>query len=1003
MGWIAAPAIIKPDEMSKSKKNIKNYFPLKPYNLESFLENENFAFKTSRRGFFKYVGLSAATLALTEACRTKTANSFIRNIPSGQYPSSTVKKYFATTCSGCAANCPVLVKTINGIPVKTEGNPASKFSGGGLCILGQSIMEDLFKEKKYQSPQLNGLNVSWPEADKQIIRELEKIKSKNGKIVILSPTINSPSSLKLIKEFSEKYGQLSHIAFDTFSSDAILKSNERCFGKRVIPNYLFDKAKTILSFGADFLGNWISPVEFSRKYAVLRDIDNKRELSYHVQVESILSLTGANAGKRIAIKPSEEGIFLLNLYNAIAGLAAVNPLKSTKSCRYTSEIKELAHNLWSNRGRSLVIGNSNLLQNQMLINGINSLLGNFGRTIDLENTSLQKTGNDEEFISLADEIISGNIDALLLAGFPQPLVFPQDFHTDLIKKIHEIPLLISFADFDLFPGNDHSLNTPAQKQFICPAGHFLEEWNDHQPYLNFFSLSQPVLQQLAGTRPFQDSLLAWSGNKTPYPDYIRENWKENILTGLAVESDFENLWIKTLSTGVFEKPALPLKKYNFDLYLEPEARQALKYAESSDNPEFLFIETHFLKNEFSNSILQELPDPVDKSCWNDYALISAETAIKYKLGNGDMIELDCPGNPVFPVLICEGQAEDTVAIPGIAGFKTENENNPFIISPLYSVQNKLFSYSGQLYKFKKTGKSISVAKSQIDLKNNPELPFPEYTLAEFFEMPFPEQNADIQFFSHKKKFITHHWSMVIDLNLCTGCGSCAASCMVENNIPSVGKKQNLKRREMQWLRIDRYYSKDKNNRLKVSFLPLMCQHCNNAPCEAVCPVSATSSGSEGINQQVYQRCIGSRYCAANCPYQVRKFNFNDYFRDEPYDAINNNRRKYLNPDVSIRGKGVIEKCSMCVQRIQDAKNTAKSSNIALQDGEIKTACSQSCPVQAISFGDLNDKGSRVYSLLNSKRAFSLLGKLGTEPSVIYLAKVRNSEIDISSLKSREPV
>lgn len=974
--------------MTRKKINIK-----KPFHLQSFLENENFSFQTSRRGFFKYVGFSAAVLALAEACRTKTGNLVSRKIPAGQTPSSTEKKWFASTCSACHANCPVLVKTINNIPVKVEGNAASNLTGGGLCMSGQTILEEIFTQKIFTSPLLNGQKISWEEADKKIISAFNKTAERKGKMVILGPTINSPSTLQLISEFSEKYGNVQYIPVDLFSSHALLKANERCFGKRAIPTYIFEKAKMIVSFGADFLAHWISPVEYTRRYSAGRDIDYKRELSYHVQVEAVMSLTGANADKRIAIKPSEEGIFLLELYNEIAGFAGKSKLRSTKFSGFKTETREIADKLWNERGRSIVIGNSNIPANQMLINGINCLLDNYGRTIDLDNISLQKAGNDEAVIGLANEIMAGKIDAILLSGFRHPLLFPHDMHEQVMKAFKTIPLIILFDDFDVLPGlDDHSIEK-SENHFICPSGHFLEEWNDHRQKQGHYSISQPVVPRQNSTRSFQDSLLKWSNLNGNFEDYIRRFWKENIFIDQNEETGFENSWLTLLTSGIYEKPALPLKKYNFDLYLDPEAAQAEKNSIVTGEIEIIIPEQRSLRHspQLFNPVLIEINDPVNKSCWDDFATISGKTAKSYNLEDGDLIELDLADKPELPVLIQPGQAEGTLAIPFDLCYNPSEVEQlaPNLSRSLFSFQDNSFFYSVSGIKFRKLNRSISTVQIQHDIVDSRDLHFRELTLNEFLEKPLNSDKQPAEFFSVRKKYNTHHWAMVVDLNLCTGCSSCVAGCIIENNIPSVGKKQLVKRREMHWLRIDRYYSKDKNNNLKVSFLPVMCQHCTNAPCEAVCPVAATSSGSEGINQQVYQRCIGSRYCAANCPYQVRKFNFCNYFTEKPFMNFNDVRVNYLNPDVSIREKGIIEKCSMCIQRIQEAKNRAKSTGTALQDGEIKTACSRSCPAQAITFGDLNDKGSRVYSLLESKRAFRLLESLGTEPSVIYLAKVRN--------------
>ena len=980
--------------VKKKKNNIKNKPVKRPYNLESYLLNENLGFKANRRGFFKFIGYSFSALVLTNACKQKPIRQMIRKTPSGQQYQDTEKIWFYSTCQACTAGCPIMIKTVNQQVIKLEGNRNSTLTSGGLCAFGQASIQGLYSETRNQNPFISGQQVNWDKMDEEIILKLTNISEKNGKIILLTNTINSPSTQQVIQNFSLHYGNTAHITWDTVSSYAIMKSYEKCFGEKMIPSFLFDRAKTIVSFGADFLGSWISPVEFTKDYMLLRDIDNKRELSYHVQVESIYTLTGANADKRIVIRPSEERIFLMAIYNEIAQKAEKPIIPLHDHFKFTEEARNLATKLWFDKGQSMVISNSNDIENQVLIIVINRLLGNYGHTISLENASHQKTGNEELIIDLVKKMNQGQIEAMIIQGNDPMSYFPAALKSEFLRGLKKVNLTISFCGWNESIDPAIAGNMTAYYDYICPDNHYLESWNDHHPKEGLYSISQPAIPQRHNTRQFQQSLLKWSGTSTLFSQYLKNYWKDHIFSNQNKFADFDAFWNHIITTGVYEPPLIIKKKYLTDFFLENEAIQSIKNMENISLPEIILFETTIFRNgsQPGNTLMLELPDPITKNCWDHSVTVSMATAHKYALKTGDVIRFDLADNQLFTIHIQEGQADETIGIPLLFtnDFRNNNQLLAYNSFSMVNLKHESYQYSGFHCNFVKSGKRIQPANTQTENDISPPKTVRELSVNEFLTLPFPPVEEPDRLFEKNKTYKLHHWAMVIDLNLCTGCSACMVSCMIENNVPVTGEKQVRKRNEMHWLRIDRYYDQTDPLNQKVNFMPVLCQHCNNAPCEPVCPVSATTNSSEGINYQIYQRCIGSRYCAANCPYQVRKFNFYDYFNDEDYQRFNIERIESLNPDVCIREKGVIEKCSFCFQRIQEAKNKVKSTGKSLMDGEIKMACEQSCPANAITFGDLNDHSSRIYSLLKSKRANRLLSDLNTNPAVIYLAKVRNN-------------
>jgi molybdopterin-containing oxidoreductase family iron-sulfur binding subunit len=814
-----------------------------------------------------------------------------------------------------------------------------------------------------------------------------------GTIVLLTPTVFSPSTEAVIAGFLQKFKGSEWIQYDAISYSAMLEANKTSFGRQVIPDYRFDKADLIVSIGADFLGTWLSPVEYTKQFSSGRDPEHN--MNRLIQMESNLSLTGSNADNRIQIKPSQEPAILLNIYKEI--------LKSVENRQIDVpaspvDITEIAKKLLSMPGKSIVISASNVKQVQLIVNDINRLLENIGKTIQFDSYLRTHAALDSNMDMLIGKMKKGTVNALLVYNVnPAYTWYNRNAFTEGLKKVG---LTVSLSGT---PDETNSL-----VQYICPDHHYLESWNDAEAKKEHFSLMQPVINQIFDTRQMADTLLKWSGSTMSYYDFIKDYWGGNMMKRQSEYTDPVTFFDRTLQKGIFEPAAAPKVSVEkpgksgslpFDAILK-------KTGNNSDKNiiEIVFYETVALGEgrQANNPWLQELPDPVTKICWDNYASVSPTFAKDYNLNDGDFLKL---GEVEAPVHIQPGQAYGTIGIAlgygrlkcGKVGDKVGTD-----VWTMLSSESGNIVYTTKLDQIVKTGRTYIFAQTQTHHSMEGRAFVREAGLTEFRNNPAAGNELHAYNLEHNKslykerKYPHHHWGMAIDLSKCTGCANCVIACQAENNVPVVGRVEVQRVHEMHWLRIDRYYTGEEDNP-EVVFQPVLCQHCQNAPCENVCPVAATNHSSEGLNQMIYNRCFGTRYCNNNCPYKVRRFNWFNFsgagtlagnLRDKE-GMTGDLRRMVLNPDVTIRAQGVIEKCSFCVQRIQAAKLKAKYENRALHENEIQTACSQSCPANAIVFGDMNDLKSELSRLINSGRRYNLLEELFTMPSVNYLTKIKN--------------
>lgn len=941
---------------------------------------------SSRRDFLKTMGFSLGAAVVVASCK-KPINKAIPYLIKPEEVTPGMANYYASTYFDSNEYCSILVKVRDGRPIKIEGNNLSSISQQGTSARVQASVLNLYDDARFKTPLKRGNTVSWEEADTYIIKKIDQLKEENKKLVLLSQTIISPSTKKIIEQFLAVNPNAQWIQYDAVSASGILKANEASFGKAFIPDYRFEKSKVIVSFNADFLGTWISPVEFTKGYSAGRKLLNKNdEMSRHYQFETGMTLTGSNADVRLPIKPSEEKTIITALYYALMQAKGFATIAAPGS---PVDLKDLVADLLENEGKSLVISGSNDTNTQVLVNAINNLLGNYGSTIQLDKIVNTRQGIDADFETFVSELKAGEVAGLLCWG-ANP-VYNHPAGSEIKKAIEGLELSVSFAD-----RNDETTNAC---HWVCPDAHYLESWNDAEPKAGVFSLTQPTISRLFDSRQAQDSLAKWSGVEEPnYYEFIKKHWKENLIQLQAEFTDARVFWNDVLQKGVFETKNIISEELT---YAENGLGEAVSLANSAIGGwEVNFYESVAISDgsAANNPWLQELPDPIAKISWDNFAAVPVKWAEENGIVNENVITIN---GVELPVYVQPGQAANTISVAlgygrEIAGKVGDGVGkNMFALSLIENGTKKRWISGAEV---KKTEKIFELALSQThhSMEGRPivrETTFDEWQIdpASGNELKKEHEEHDVSLYP-KPEFKGHHWGMAVDLSSCTGCGNCSVSCQAENNIQVIGKEQVRNRRIMHWIRVDRYFTNDAENP-EVYHQPVMCQHCDNAPCENVCPVSATPHSDEGLNQMAYNRCVGTKYCVNNCPYKVRRFNWFQYVNNDKFDFASNSDlgRMVLNPDVTVRSRGVVEKCSFCVQRIQEKKADAKVDGRKLEDGEIQTACVQSCPANALVFGDLKNPDSKISKYFKNERNYHLLEELHTLPSVGYLTKVRNKK------------
>jgi Fe-S-cluster-containing dehydrogenase component len=938
---------------------------------------------SSRRDFLTRLGFTLAASALAGCSRgpVQQAIPFL-NKPEEITPG--VASWYATTCGGCSSGCALLAKTRDGRPIKIEGNAESRLFGGGACAAGQATVLSLYDPDRARGPVWRGQATTWEAIDKEIQPRLTAAAQR--RVVLLSATITSPSTRALIAEWSLQFPHFTHVVYDAVSFSGLREATRRSFGVAAVPHFRFDEANTIVGLDADFLGTWLSPVEFTRQYASRRRRALEHDRLRHHQFEAGVSLTGSNADRRILMPPSAHGASALALLRQIAARAGIAADDLDVEANVdSSAIAAAADDLWRDCGHSLVVSGSNDPSIQVVVHAINALLGNIGASVDLDAPSLQKQGDDPAMAALVDDMERGDVHSLLVYG-----VNPAYDYRDaarFVRAMESVALTVSFAD--------RVDETAAHCHGVCPDHHFLEAWGDAEPVAGSFSLAQPTIAPLFDSRAAQDSLLVWLGRAPGFYGYIRETWRRDRFPAQTRYQSFDEFWDHTLHDGVFELPhAAPATvSRTASQHLTAAWRMAASEiarasraaaARTPTEHELHLYETVALGDghHANNPWLQELPDPVTKVTWGNFVAVSAATATQLGVESGDVLRVSAGDQAVeLPAFVQPGQSSETVSIA--LGYGRERAGR---VGTGIGANGFRFA-AARLVTLAKTGRQQPLAATQTHHSVEGR-PIVRTIGREDLRAHEARAGAPLATLYPPREGGEHHWAMAVDLNACTGCSACVTACQAENNVPVVGADEVRRGREMHWIRVDRYYG-GTDAQLTTAVQPMMCQHCEDAPCETVCPVLATVHSSDGINQQVYNRCVGTRYCENNCPYKVRRFNWFQYAGNERFDYTLTDplERMVLNPDVVVRARGVMEKCSLCVQRIQTEKLGAKREGQPLADGRIQTACGQSCPADAIVFGDLNDPNSRVSNLRASRRHYTVLEELGTRPNVGYLMRV----------------
>ena len=968
---------------------------------------------TSRRDFLKYVGFTtaAASLAACEGPVRKSIPYVVRpnDIIAG------VADWYATSMADGYDFANVLVKTREGRPIQIMPN---KDANGTTSARVQAAVLSLYDEKlRLKEPTKAGEIISWADADKEISQKLNSLKESGKPVVLLTGTMASPSTDKIISEFIAANPNVKHVIYDAVSESGAADAMLAMYGKRVLPNYHLDKAKTIVSFGADFLGDFHGG--FEKAYMKGRD-PKTGHMSYHVQFESNMSLTGANSDKRVVVKPSDQVFALLNLYSAITGNTV-----SSKSTPVDTEVKKMASELKKAGSKAVVLTGLNDKNAQLVAFAINEALES--EVFDTSNTINIRQGNDAEVAQLVADMKAGKVAGLISYNVDPVYTLPNS--SDFSEGLKKLELSVALS-------TENNATVDATN-YALPAPHFLESWGDTQFNAVTYGLMQPTIQPLFNTRQVQDTLLKWSGSSVKYYDYLKTYAAENVLGGSS--------WNTALHNGFFTTELVEGESFESSVSVADAASQLASSAKKATGFELnLYTKTGLGDGKQANNPwLQEFPDPITRASWDNYLTVSIADAKELGFENpvkdngaidGDFAKVTVNGKEItVPVMIQPGQAKGSVGLALGYGktFGLKEEMQVGVNAyPLYKDGNNI-QYNVAIEKVSGTHKFactqvqktiagrhdiLKVASLKEYKTVAPKDHHHGWNKPSMVSYDHQEVEANtIDLWDEHNREVGHHFNLSIDLTSCTGCGACVVACHAENNVPVVGKNEVRVGRDMHWLRIDRYYSSEVETREEakelglsrgkmyealeteaenpeVTFQPMMCQHCNHAPCETVCPVAATSHGRQGQNQMAYNRCVGTRYCANNCPYRVRRFNWFNYANNNEFDFNMNNEygKMVLNPDVVVRSRGVMEKCSMCIQMTQATILKAKKEGRAVNTDEFETACSSACTTGAMVFGDVNNKEDQVAALAEDKRAYNVLDYLQTKPNVIYQVKIKNT-------------
>ncbi|WP_298237602.1 TAT-variant-translocated molybdopterin oxidoreductase [uncultured Algibacter sp.] len=985
---------------------------------------------TTRRDFLKYVGFSTAAASLA-ACEGPVKKS----IPYVVQPTEIipgVANYYATTIANGFDFASVLVKTREGRPIKIENNTMAATNGSANARVNASVL-GLYDSLRVQGPKKGGESISWSDFDSETTKTLTDLAAANKDIVLLTQTFASPSTSKLIAEFSEKYGNVRHVVYDAVSESAALDAFQAKYGERGLANYDFSKAMTIVSIGADFLGDWQGG-GFDSGYSKNRVPDHGK-MSRHIQFESNMSLTGANADKRVPLTPTQQKQALAKLHSLVVGGAVSTDLPE----HINEALQKAASQLKKAGSKGLVVTGIQDVNAQTVALEINETLNS--KAFDSASPIKTRQGSDKAVAQLVADMNAGKVGAVIMSGVNPMYTLPKA--SEFAEGLKKVDLSVAFSM--------KSDETSSLTNYIAAAPHYLESWGDVELKKGHYALTQPTIRPLFDTRQFQEALLKWIGKDVSYHDYIKDAWGTTILGGSSFNKALhDGVYVGSIDTEI-EETSIVSEEEEVTETPSGSAARALAASAVSEGLELTLYTKVGMGDgqQANNPWLQEFPDPITRASWDNYLTISKADADEKGLTNthvangalnGSYANVTANGVSIkVPVMIQPGQAKGSVGLAlgygRTNGLKEEMQtgvNAYALYQDFNNVQNVTIEVVAGEHEFASVqlhntlmGRGDIIKETTLEIfntydKEDKKHGWNKTPVVSLNHEETPVTSPDVDLWDEFDRSIGHHFNLSVDLNACTGCGACVIACHAENNVPVVGKTEVRRSRDMHWLRIDRYYSSEESfegdNEKKdnisglgsslsefgemesasenpqVAFQPVMCQHCNHAPCETVCPVAATSHGRQGQNHMAYNRCVGTRYCANNCPYKVRRFNWFLYNGNDEFDYHMNDDlgRMVLNPDVVVRSRGVMEKCSMCIQMTQKTILDAKRDGRQIKDGEFQTACSAACSNGAMSFGDINDKKSKVAKLKEDNRMYHLLESVGTKPNVQYQTKVRNT-------------
>ncbi len=1020
----------------------------------------------NRRDFLRLVGIGVAGTAA--GCATPQADRLIPYLVAPNDIMPGVAYWYASTCRECPAGCGTLVKAREGRAIKIEGNPEHPVNQGGLCARGQAGLQGLYDPDRLRTPMVKDGGawkaISWDEGLALAAGKLGEAQRARRGVALITDHVTG-SLHRLAAEWAAA-ASATHLVYEPFAHESLREANRRTFDRATVPAFDFARARCLISFGADFLETWLSPVGHARGFAAMRA---RRDGSGRfVSVEPRLSLTGANADEWVAIRPGTEAVLALGMARVILSdglgpavaergrlLETVAPYTPEAVERDTevpaATVERLARMFAADRPSLAVAGGIAAQSEQSValhaaVNLLNYATGNVGETVRFDRTpDFDAVGSFADLQRVIADLSAGRVDVLVVHGANPVYATPP--WAGFAAAMEKVPFKLSLSGV-LDETSDHC-------DLILPSTHPLETLGDAEPARGVLAIVQPAMQKvpLFDARPTGDTLLALAqgagfGERLPadWATYLRDRWRP-LHQRFGAGRDFDTFWNETLKTGgIWETVASPAVRWvGAPAFAVPELKGA------GDLTLLVYPSSTMYDGRGANkSWLQELPDPTSKAVWGSWAEIHPETAAKLGVRNGDPVRVETgAGRLELPAYLYAGLRKDVVAIPlgqghtaygrtaagrgvnaaallveaqdaasGAVAYlsaratvtraasagtlvmtqpeKRQHERGFAQVIPLAALLGTTGSghaapgaHGGAAAHREVHPSQTRPGRHTTPLQRDPDAKTPAHAITAYQPEHPARGPRNIPISSGSYARAEHRWAMAIDLDSCTGCSACIVACSAENNVPTVGPELIKRGREMLWIRVNRVEEHLAPGASDVRFVPMMCQHCGDAPCETVCPVYATYHNPEGLNAQVYNRCVGTRYCSNNCPYKVRAFNFFDYAAPEkPTFAFPEPLNWQLNPDVTVRNKGVMEKCTMCVQRILEGKGIAKDEERKPRDGEIQTACAQSCPTRAIVFGDLADPESAVHKASHGERRYWALNELNTKPGVTYLQRIR---------------